>query len=56
MVCFQNQKSQFGKMLEGLGMERVGIFYGQLDHFTAIWSILWSFGNFFRFGICIASR
>jgi hypothetical protein len=24
---FRNQKSQFGKILEGLGMEKVGIFY-----------------------------
>jgi hypothetical protein len=26
-----NQKSQFGKILEGLGMEKVGIFYGHLE-------------------------
>jgi hypothetical protein len=42
---FSNQKSQFGKILEGLRMENVGIFYGQLKYFRAIWYILWSFGN-----------
>jgi hypothetical protein len=26
-------------------MEKVGIFYGHLEYTTAIWSILWSFGN-----------
>jgi hypothetical protein len=31
---FSNQKSQFGKLLEGLAMEDVGIF-------IAIWYILW---------------
>jgi hypothetical protein len=28
---FPNQKSQFGKILEGLGMEKVDIFYGHLE-------------------------
>jgi hypothetical protein len=27
---FKNQKSHFGKILEGLEMEKVGIFYGHL--------------------------
>jgi hypothetical protein len=40
-----NQKSQFGKILEGLGMENVGIFYGHSEYFTAIWYILWPFEN-----------
>jgi hypothetical protein len=26
-------------------MENVGICYGHLEHFTAIWYILWPFGN-----------
>jgi hypothetical protein len=26
-------------------MENVGVFYCQLEYFTAIWYILWSFGN-----------
>jgi uncharacterized membrane protein len=38
---FAYQKFQFGYILEGLGMEIVGIFYGNS---TAIWFILWSFG------------
>jgi hypothetical protein len=39
-------------------MENTGIFYGHLEFFTAIWYILWPFGNvvaiwyiFPRFGI-----
>jgi hypothetical protein len=33
------QKFQFGYIL-GLGMDNIGIFYCQLEHFTAIWFIL----------------
>jgi hypothetical protein len=36
-------KSQFGYIL-GLGMDNVGIFYGELEHFTAICYILLPFG------------
>jgi hypothetical protein len=32
MVYFQIKKSPFGKNLEGLGMENLGIFYGYLDY------------------------
>jgi hypothetical protein len=32
-------KSQLWYIL-GLGMDNAGIFYGQLEHFTAIWFIL----------------
>jgi hypothetical protein len=32
--------------LEGPAMEDVGLFYGQLVYFRAIWSILWSFDIF----------
>jgi hypothetical protein len=42
---FSNQKSQFGKILEGLGMEKVGVFFIHLKYITAIWYILWPFGN-----------
>jgi hypothetical protein len=42
---FSNQKSQLGKILEGLGMENAGIFYGHLEYFTVIWYILLPFGN-----------
>jgi hypothetical protein len=41
---FQNQKSQFGQILEGLAIKDVGIFYGRLVYFTAICYILWSLG------------
>jgi hypothetical protein len=34
---FSNQKSEFGKILEALGAENVGIFYGHLEYITAIW-------------------
>jgi hypothetical protein len=33
---FSNQKSQFGSIWEGLGMENFGIFYDHMDYFTAI--------------------
>jgi hypothetical protein len=32
--------------MESLGMKKVGIFYGHLKYITAIWYILWPFGNF----------
>jgi hypothetical protein len=42
---FSYQKSQFGYILEGLGMVNVGIFNcGHLVYFIAVWYILWSFG------------
>jgi hypothetical protein len=37
---FLNQKSKFGLILEGLAIEDVGIFYGRLVYFTAIWYLL----------------
>jgi hypothetical protein len=56
-----NQKSQFGKILEGLAMEDVGIFMtflsilwpngsfnGHLVHFVAIWYIFPLFGILHR--------
>jgi hypothetical protein len=33
--------------LEGLAMEDVGIFYGHLVNFAAIWYVLWLFGKFY---------
>jgi hypothetical protein len=56
MVYFQTKIPILGKILDDLEMESVGIFYGPLVCFTAIWYILWSFGIFwvrlvfFRFG------
>jgi hypothetical protein len=46
---FSHQKSKFGKILEGLAMEDVGIctlrtlgqFYGLLLYFIDIWYSLW---------------
>jgi hypothetical protein len=37
-----NQKSQFGKILVGLRMEKVGVYHG---HLYIPWYILWPFGN-----------
>jgi hypothetical protein len=42
---FSNQKSKFGKILEGLAMEDVVIFYGHLVHFTVFCYILLTFGK-----------
>jgi hypothetical protein len=33
-------------ILEGFGMENVGIYYGHLVYSVVIWYILWSFGIF----------
>jgi hypothetical protein len=41
---FSNQKSQFGQILEGFGMENVGLFFDHLEYFMAIWYNLWPFG------------
>jgi hypothetical protein len=49
---FSNQKSQFGKILEGLGMENAGVLYGHLLYlrsfgiFTIIWYIYGHLANF----------
>jgi hypothetical protein len=40
--------------MEGLGMENVGIVYGHLAYFTAIWYILCTFGIFFP--ICMLNQ
>jgi hypothetical protein len=37
---FSNQKSQFGKILEGLRLENDDVFYGHLAYFMAIWDFL----------------
>jgi hypothetical protein len=37
---FSNQKSQFEKVLEGLILENVDIFYGHLEYFMEIWAFL----------------
>jgi hypothetical protein len=56
---FSNQESQFGQILEGLGMKKVDKFNGHLEYITAIRYILRQFCNlcsgnlvyFLRFGI-----
>jgi hypothetical protein len=40
---FSYQKSKFGYILEVLGMENVGIFYGHLEYFMTIWYVSWPF-------------
>jgi hypothetical protein len=44
MVCFQTKNPDLSKLLEGLRMENVGIFYDHLKYFMAIWYHLWPFG------------
>jgi hypothetical protein len=41
---FSCPKSQFGSILEGRGVENVGIFYDHLEYLTAVWYILCPFG------------
>jgi hypothetical protein len=41
---FSNPKSQFGKILEGLGIKKVGMFYGL---YRGILRILLQFGTFY---------
>jgi hypothetical protein len=43
---FSNQRSQFGKNFQGLGLENFDIFYGHLEYFMDIWDILWPFVTF----------
>jgi hypothetical protein len=56
MVYFQTKNPNLGK--EGLGMEKVGIFFGHMEYIMAHWYNLWLFGNlvaswyiFSRFGM-----
>jgi hypothetical protein len=37
---FSNQKSQVGKILEGLILENVCEFYGHLEYYMEIWDTL----------------
>jgi hypothetical protein len=46
MVYFKTKKSKFGLIIEGLRIENVGIFYDNLQYFTAVCNILWPFGIF----------
>jgi hypothetical protein len=42
-------KSQFGKIMVGLAVENLDIFYVHLIYFTAIGNILWPFGIFYGY-------
>jgi ABC-type spermidine/putrescine transport system permease subunit II len=44
MAYFQTKYPDLGKFLECLAMEDVGILYGTLVYYTAIWYRLWPFG------------
>jgi hypothetical protein len=37
---FSNQKSRFGKILEGLRLKIVDVFYGHWEYFKEIWDTL----------------
>jgi hypothetical protein len=41
---FSHQKSQFGSIMEGFGLENVCILYDHMEYFTAM---LWPFGLFY---------
>jgi hypothetical protein len=42
---FKPKHPILGKFWEGLRTENVGIFYGNLHYFAAIWNISWPLGN-----------
>jgi hypothetical protein len=44
MVCFLTKNPNLDNF-GGLRMVNVGVLYGHLEYFTAIWYILWPFGN-----------
>jgi hypothetical protein len=61
MVSFRTKNPNFGKILEGLAMEDVGIFcghseylkpvgifHGHLVYFEGLWSIFQGFGMLYR--------
>jgi hypothetical protein len=45
-AAFSYQKYQFGHILEGLGVENIGMFYGHSEYFMPTWCILCPFGIF----------
>jgi hypothetical protein len=44
---FAYQKSQFGHILEGLGIKNVGTFYCNFEYCTSIWYIYYYVGVYF---------
>jgi hypothetical protein len=53
---FSNQNSQFGYILEGLGMKNVCIFSGHLVYFMAIWNIFGQLEAFFLFWYAVPRK
>jgi hypothetical protein len=60
---FSNPNPKFGKILKGLAMEGVVLFYVHLVYFTALCHSLWSFGifsghlvYFFHFGMLLQEK
>jgi hypothetical protein len=53
---FSNQKYQFWQFFEGLAMEDVVTFNGQLVYFMAFWYILRLFTIYFPFLVCCAKK
>jgi hypothetical protein len=45
---FSNQKSQFGYILKGRGIKKVGIFYGYLAYFAVIWYVFPHFSMLYQ--------
>jgi hypothetical protein len=39
-----------------VGMDNVGIFYGHAGYITALWDILWQFGNIHRVNLVYFPR
>jgi hypothetical protein len=46
MVYFQTRNLKIGYILEGLGIDNVGIFCVHMECFTTIWHVSWPFGIF----------
>jgi hypothetical protein len=53
---FLNQKTKFGKILGGLAMKVVGIFYSNMFYFTATWPTLWPFRIFCGYLVCCKNK
>jgi hypothetical protein len=53
---FLNQKSKIGYILEGLGIDNVGILCGHFEYFKTIWYISWPFGIFSPVLVCCTKK
>jgi hypothetical protein len=52
MLYFQTKYANLG----GMAMEAVGIFYGHLVYFVAVWNIFWSFSIFSPVLVCCTKK